>query len=290
MFQTVFGCHLVFAMALAILSTGCKGSTSNPTDASQRDATTPTDADTPDADSGFVTDAGEDTGPIDSGVDKPVGASCTAGTQCSSTFCSDGVCCDSACAGTCDACTSALRGSGSDGTCGEIAMGMDPDSECADALSCSGIASFGCQLAQGAPCTDEEACGSGYCIDDVCCDGPCDSTCEACSAARGTGADGTCSGAQMGTDPGDLCVGELACTAAGVCELGNGQSCGAGSECDSGNCVDGVCCDTACAGTCEACTAAKKGAGSDGTCGFIVAGDPDLECVGGCNGAGACLL
>jgi hypothetical protein len=37
---------------------------------------------------------------------------------------------------------------------------------------------------------------------------------------------------------------------------------------------------------CQACTAAKKGSGADGTCGTIVGGDPDNECFGAtmCNG------
>ncbi len=50
----------------------------------------------------------------------------------------------------------------------------------------------------------------------------------------------------------------------------NGKVCGQGSECGSGFCVDGVCCNEACGGgvdgDCEACTAAK-GAPTDGVCG-----------------------
>ncbi|MFH1402966.1 MAG: GLUG motif-containing protein [Candidatus Altiarchaeota archaeon] len=54
-----------------------------------------------------------------------------------------------------------------------------------------------------------------------------------------------------------------------------GVSCGDGSECDSGNCVDGVCCDTACAGACKDCDVA----GSEGTCTNIPDGqDPEGEC------------
>jgi hypothetical protein len=52
-----------------------------------------------------------------------------------------------------------------------------------------------------------------------------------------------------------------------------------------------VCCSSACNGVCVACSAAKKGSGSDGTCGAIAGGtDPDNECPGtsNCNGAGAC--
>src|SRR5207244_1496948 len=57
-------------------------------------------------------------------------------------------------------------------------------------------------------------------------------------------------------------------------------ACGGVQECVSGFCVDLVCCDAACSGICAACTSAKKGGGSDGTCGNVAAGtDPDDDCV-----------
>lgn len=73
----------------------------------------------------------------------------------------------------------------------------------------------------------------------------------------------------------------------------NGEPCTNGIECISGNCPseDGVCCDTMCSDTCEACLASKTG-GSDGICGPVIAGtDPDGECGGTevCDGAGACV-
>lgn len=64
-----------------------------------------------------------------------------------------------------------------------------------------------------------------------------------------------------------------------------GAACSAAQECLSGNCVDGVCCNTACNSVCQRCNIA----GSLGTCTNIPAGtDPDNECAGNCNGAGAC--
>lgn len=62
------------------------------------------------------------------------------------------------------------------------------------------------------------------------------------------------------------------------------------AQCKSGFCVDGVCCNAACAGTCQACTAKRKGGGVDGICENIGNGlDPDNECVAGeCNGLGTC--
>jgi hypothetical protein len=99
-------------------------------------------------------------------------------------------------------------------------------------------------------------------------------------------------------DASDACVPQkangVACDPASQCK--NPGSC---VVCASGNCVDGVCCDTACGGTCNACSAARKGGGVDGVCGAIGRGlDPDAECAqdpaqscgfdGTCNGAGAC--
>jgi hypothetical protein len=59
----------------------------------------------------------------------------------------------------------------------------------------------------------------------------------------------------------------------------DGTPCEDGSECESEHCVDNVCCENACDGTCEACSAAAKGTGSDGTCGDVADNtDPDVEC------------
>lgn len=78
-----------------------------------------------------------------------------------------------------------------------------------------------------------------------------------------------------------------------------GCACNVASECYTGFCVDGVCCDSACTGTCRACTKALKNQGVDGACGDIAAdADPQSECAasaattcgldGMCDGKGAC--
>jgi hypothetical protein len=75
----------------------------------------------------------------------------------------------------------------------------------------------------------------------------------------------------------------------------NGVSCGAGNECVSGICTDGVCCGSKCDRGCEACNVD----GQLGSCRPVPAGqDPHAACVddgasscgkdGTCDGAGAC--
>ena len=223
----------------------------------------------------------------------PNGQVCLAAADCLSGFCADGVCCNTACNTTCQACTTAKKGSGADGTCGSIAAGSDPDSECGGAASCNGAG--GCALfANGTACAVNAECASGFCVDGVCCNTACNATCQACTVAKkGSGTDGSCASIVSGNDPDSECAGAQVCNGSGACKVPNGEACSVATDCLSGYCVDGVCCTTACTGTCQACSAVKKGSGADGTCGNIaVSTDPDSECFGAiaCNGAGACAL
>jgi len=105
--------------------------------------------------------------------------------------------------------------------------------------------------AQATSCAFGAECTSGFCVDGVCCDTACNGTCQACTAARkGSGADGTCGAIPPGKDPKDACASF------------QGAPCTDGAECATGRCVDGVCCDTACTGQCEACNVE----GSTGVC------------------------
>lgn len=83
---------------------------------------------------------------------------------------------------------------------------------------------------------------------------------------------------------GNWCNGNLC-----VPKLGNGNACASGNSCTSGLCIDGVCCNGACTGECEACDVAGK----VGTCSPVTgaphgsrtpcATDASL-CGGTCNG------
>ena len=75
-----------------------------------------------------------------------------------------------------------------------------------------------------------------------------------CRSCNQPNADGMCQPYGQGSDPAVECTAGATCNGAGACgpPVGgpkpNGQLCGAGTECTSGFCKDGVCCNNACDG------------------------------------------
>jgi len=145
-------------------------------------------------------------------------------------------------------------------------------------------------------CTAGTDCVSGFCADGWCCDGPCGASCEACNVA---GSEGACSFIPPSADPDNECPGIASCNGAGGCapNYPNGSLCGGDTDCASGFCTDGLCCEARCAGVCETCA----GPGREGFCDPVPAGqDPADECptdpvancgrTGACSGARACQL
>ncbi len=198
---------------------------------------------------------------------KANGDPCVSPTECVSGACVDGVCCESACTGKCEACSAAKKGTGTDGACGRITDGTDPDVECPGA-TCSGVT-----LENGHVCN-----GAGACrvtTTKACTPYACDSAGKSCLT--------TCA-SDAGCDPADFCSGTTC-----VAKKPAGSSCARTGECTTGFCVDGVCCDRSCTGTCEACSAAAIGVGGlDGTCALVGDGRPDAACpVGTCTAATA---
>jgi hypothetical protein len=230
---------------------------------------------------------------------KELGASCSAGSECKSTFCAQGVCCDGACNTACKSCIA-----GQLGVCSNVATGSpDPAGLCAtqDQSTCgtNGKCEAGaCQRwLPGTPClpatcptttnlfTPLSACdGAGACVT------PTTSSCfpyrcgnDACKATCTADAD---------------CLPPAVCVNGGCGLKPNGAQCGNKNECLSGFCEQGVCCGTACTGVCKSCALSA----SRGTCSNIAAGDPDIlsRCSdqgapscgtdGRCDGRGACRL
>lgn len=72
-------------------------------------------------------------------------------------------------------------------------------------------------------------------------------------------------------------------TPAATANKHQGDACGPSDVCDTGNCVDGFCCDSPCAAQCQACDVA----GAIGTCFMISDGTPHGNRPA-CNGAGTC--
>jgi len=254
------------------------------------------------------------------------GKPCSPGTHCFSGHCVDGVCCDTACGGACDRCNLAgsvgdcsflPEGSTGSPSCapylcsGEAATcpsGCTDEEGCITGHFCDGST---CKPEQddGTGCSRDEQCQSGHCTDGVCCDKACADACDQCNLPGSVGvctlapagsagspscSPNTCNGTSAECPNG--CNGGQGCGAGFYCDGTNcqpkkddGETCAEGRECTNGNCADGVCCNQACTGQCEAC----DGAGSLGQC-KPVTGAPHgaraacatdgSSCAGSCDG------
>jgi hypothetical protein len=205
------------------------------------------------ADGGGLTGSEGSSPQPDGGVlPPPKNTTCTMGAQCASGFCVDGVCCDAACDGSCESC--ALTGKV--GTCSPVKNAADDT--CGGDSICDGSST--CRTMLGKACSAPNECASGNCVDGVCCGGAACGMCQSCALP---GSEGTCalvprftSGVSAG------CSGDRSCDGLGACRSKNGTMCKADADCTSLHCVDGVCCNEACDGTCYSCNLP----GSAGTC------------------------
>jgi hypothetical protein len=230
---------------------------------------------------------------------KGLAQTCTLDAQCSSGHCVDGVCCDQACQGACRSCVAGPQ----PGRCSPIvAGGVDPRGKCAanPASSCG---------------SDGTCDGAGNCsrhpAGTICAAGSCNrtsntrslpSTCDqAGQCVRGV--DAPCGAyACNGSTCFLACGTDADCAMPNVCISGScglraaGNACKVGSECATGNCVDGVCCAASACSACQACNVD----GTAGTCAPLPAGvadmhgrcaaEPAVPCGndGMCDGAGGC--
>jgi len=226
----------------------------------------------------------------------PIGAACVQSTDCDSGFCAQGICCATACTGTCRSCALA----GSIGSCVPVPAGVDPLDQCQD----SGAAGCGtdgacdgngaCRFYAGSTVCAAASCNGNVLTGAATCNGA--GTCSTATQTPcapytcGNGACGTSCNAGTGCAPGSFCSGTTC-----VPLQPNGVNCTGAAECASGFCVDGVCCNDGCAGSCRACNVS----GQVGSCEPVPAGqDPGADCPddgttscgrdGSCDGAGAC--
>jgi hypothetical protein len=203
------------------------------------------------------------------------GSYCESDEDCASTHCVAGICCNSTCTDPCYSCLASEHASGNrDGTCEPKRAGL-PDQACVDegALSCGtngrcngagSCAKYSANTQCGDPfCSGSDLIGAALCDGAGDCKPPVARGCRSYACNDGACLD-ECS------TPAD-CSPESYCSE-GRCrsQSGLGEACTSPQACLSGNCADGVCCDTACEGSCEACAEPS----SAGTCAPLAAGSP----------------
>ena len=192
-------------------------------------------------------------------------------------MCQDGSCrgtpkvCDTPPGNICVENNSVYRNYNPIGTCqaesGECQYAYDDD-ECPNCeLRCAGFC-------ENVTCNQEEnSCRIFKCDPDSAADPPC--------SPRNIEDGATCASGEETSVLNGTCK-------SGLCLKNNGLTCESGAECASGYCVDGVCCESACDGTCMACNLPS----ALGTCSPTPAGEKDTgtcEHINeACDGQGGC--
>lgn len=125
------------------------------------------------------------------------------------------------------------------------------------ALAAANTGTVNVRRQQGAVCTSDAQCGTGFCVDNRCCNSACNTNCHACSVAAGSQQpDGTC---------GLLIAGAAECCGAG--HRWNGASCVLEDPCAAGtdDCVGlATCVDVPGSDTSYSCLCPHAGYGGDG--------------------------
>ena len=256
---------------------------------------------------------------------KNPGETCTVPNDCKSGSCADGVCCESACSGKCEACN--LPGKG--GKCEPIPDGEDPANECPTAPLAQpdggavveddgGDAGVAINVPEAGVTTDDKPC-AGKCNGKRACGYPdktktCGTTFCNTGSTQGRAACDGVGHCQLGLDVCDpyacpsgaascktTCTGPADCASTHFCDpsntckarLANGAVCTSVAQCQTGNCVDGVCCNDSCAGIGGSCVAAGKvgqctcpACASGGAC-MLWYRDKDRDGFGDVNGTAA---
>jgi hypothetical protein len=258
--------------------------------------------------SGSGPSAGNGAGDGGSGTEvdlKANGITCSSNQECESAVCRDKVCCDTPCEGTCEACAEVHTGA-PNGTCAPVLAGSDPHEACQATAaescgtdgSCDGAGSCR-KFGPNQVCASAACSGANYTPNRTC-DGK--GVCQTATAM----ACGAYPCSEVGCQ--QPCTMDTECPSGSYCDetkkchnkSTDGQACTAGNQCRSNFCVDGVCCENECKGTCSACSNAKTGQNSGRCVGVPSGQDPDNECAvdaanacgrdGACTGGGACRV
>jgi len=210
------------------------------------------------------------------------GGDCTVGGDCFSGLCVDGKCCDGACTGQCEACNVA----GKEGTCSPVTGApVGARTACTATPTACGLACDGANRTACALPKSGTACGAPKCKDGIAAlAGTCDGA-GACVSGTKTCAPFRCAGDACAT----TCTVDYDCDPSAYCEAGAcvakkkaGDPATEGRTCATGFAADGVCCNTACTGVCEACDAdatkgtctPRAGAAKHGACPKPASTDP----------------
>ncbi|MFH1807789.1 MAG: hypothetical protein ABIJ09_03535 [Pseudomonadota bacterium] len=204
---------------------------------------------------------------------------------------------DSACAGLSHGCPDHLAARTCTGAVDQAApecpASCSVTAPCEDGYQCSGTQCVPIPgVGDACTGTGQGTCNSGLkCENSVCCVSTGGTCCTGSSQCSGglvcnTGISSCamhCSDYTTSScaDPGGtVCLGDVC-----VAKQGAGADCGDGAQCQTGFCVDGVCCNVACGGACEACRGTLNG-GNNGTCSPVPMGLTDLAPTAMCTATG----
>lgn len=156
------------------------------------------------------------------------GSACSQAGDCESGYCVDGLCCETPCADVCSTCAAPGNEGNCSATSSDVACGT---LSCGSASDCRGY-----DLSQ----TELNCAAIGECLTAIACEAFDQAAGSACQDNTGT------------------CVDNGACLVPGKAVLGT--SCATNDDCGEGHCVAGpdgalLCCDSACDGLCQACSA-----------------------------------
>ena len=208
---------------------------------------------------------------------KANGQTCADASECNSDQCVDGYCCESSCQGACRSCGLPATL----GQCVEVAAGAaDPHGTCAD----QGKTSCGTNgMCDGSGACQKYpvgyTCGSGTCVLGSYTPAPACNASGQCVAPASISCNPYVCNGQVCYD---TCTSDNSqCAPPRICDTTKascgpkplGAQCGAGTDCQSGNCAQGVCCNATCTGACMACNLPA----TLGYCTAVADGAPDPQ-------------